>query len=123
MRVWMAVAVALALSGCMSRPGYNTLKAGASEADVLRTMNDCPKVLKNGRYEAFLYTGRMTRFFQWAPATYAFVFRDKTLVEFGEGTAKAQEVNGEPGIVRVSPTGAVTPPKQTANASCAMPDA
>jgi hypothetical protein len=121
MRTLIAAVAVLALAGCFTRPSYSSLKPGATEAVVLHTMNDCPKVLKNGRYEAFLYTNRMTHFFQWTPANYVFVFKDKTLVEFGEGVATSKVIDGEPGLAVQPPAKPAAPPKQTANASCTMP--
>ncbi|HVY88224.1 MAG TPA: hypothetical protein VG942_05105 [Hyphomonadaceae bacterium] len=123
MRILVAGVAVLALAGCVTRPSYSNLKPGDTEAQVLRTMNDCPAVVKNGRYEAFTYNNRMTHFFQWKAANYAFIFKDKTLVEFGEGTAGQKTIDGEPGLVLVPPKKPDAPAKQTASASCVSPPA
>jgi hypothetical protein len=94
----------LLLSACVSFGGFERLEPGAPREQVLRTMEGCPSsTQKAGRYEAFVFSDRMPRFFQWAPGTYTFILRDGVLVEFGEGTPRQEGPAEEPRLVLVPP--------------------
>lgn len=102
MKLGLAIVAALALSACISIDAsgkYKALKPGASRVEVMKAMDGCPGTdLKRGRYEAMTYPGKMPFFFQLAPATYTFVFKDSALVAFGEGTAVEGGTPQEPTI-------------------------
>jgi hypothetical protein len=108
MRFLLLASMALALTGCISIGSrYSDIETGMTRAQVIDAMEDCPSTVQTaGKYEARTYGRRMMSFFQWAPADYTFIFKDGVLTEFGKGTARRQNINGEPGLVLVPPPAA-----------------
>lgn len=109
---FLVSALALLLSsGCMSLGGggYHDVKIGMSEAEVKTAMRLCPNVSSvSGRYKSMTYLSRMEDFFQWGPVNYTFIFKDNTLVEFGEGNAVVVKASGEE-TLKLLPTNQVAP--------------
>lgn len=116
MKVLPAVLLALSLAGCVNFATYHRLHPGASKSDVRRAMHACPNsIAAAGDYQAYVYTGLRTNFFQWDAADYVFVFKSDSLTEFGPGTA--QERPGPAGsiLVRVPPAKPAKPAAKIAD--------
>lgn len=112
---------ALALSGCISfNNGYGDIRTGISPAQVRKAMGSCPTTSSVVTpYRSMTYNGKWLDVFQVQADDYSFVFKNDSLIEFGEGQVAAAVREGEPGLKFVPANSQQAQVKPTETRVCA----
>lgn len=91
MRMILASVCALFLSACVTGEKMENIHRGMSRLDVVNTLGQPDTTMREGEYEALIYSDRLMSGWSSSRTDYHVILRNREVVEYGHGQVRRQK--------------------------------